>query len=51
MDHEEVTVTVQNGKATPSGTVDSWNEETAAIENAFDGGAIAVVDHLEVAAE
>lgn len=48
VDAEEVTVNVQNGKATLNGTVDSWNEENAAIENAFEGGAIAVVSKLKI---
>lgn len=49
VDHEEVTVNVKNGKATLHGTVDSWNEENAAIENAYEGGAVAVLSNLKIA--
>ncbi|MDY7108424.1 MAG: BON domain-containing protein [Planctomycetota bacterium] len=48
VDSDEVTVTVSNGVATLSGVVDSWSERAAAAKNAFDGGARAVVNELEV---
>lgn len=48
VDHEEVTVEVKNGKAILNGTVDSWSEEQSAIENAFEGGAVAVDSNLKI---
>lgn len=51
VDHEAVTVQVRNGKAILNGTVDSPLEENAAIENAYEGGAVAVVSNLKIAAD
>lgn len=48
VDKDEVTVSVENGIATLTGTVDSWSEYYAARENAFEGGAITVVNRLKV---
>lgn len=48
VDVDEITVSVMNGRATLTGTVDSWRESRAATENAFEGGAIAVVNRLDV---
>lgn len=48
VDVDEVTVSVINGRATLTGTVDSWRESRAATANAFQGGAIAVVNRLDV---
>jgi osmotically-inducible protein OsmY len=48
VDSDEVTVTVQHGVATLAGTVDSWSERDAAMENAMEGGAIAVDNDLKV---
>ncbi|CAA9309497.1 MAG: hypothetical protein AVDCRST_MAG56-6107 [uncultured Cytophagales bacterium] len=51
VDHKAVTVQVRNGKATLNGTVDSPLEENAAIENAYEGGAVAVVSNLKIAGD
>jgi osmotically-inducible protein OsmY len=48
VDSDEVTVTVDNGVATLTGTVDTWDEFSAATENAYEGGAIAVDNDLFV---
>ncbi len=48
VDSDAVTVTVDDGVATLTGTVDTWNERAAAAENAFEGGAIAVDNDLTV---
>ena len=48
VDSDEVTVTVNNGVATLTGTVDSWSERLTARENALEGGAIWVVNDLLV---
>jgi osmotically-inducible protein OsmY len=48
IDADEVTVVVANGVATLTGTVDSWSEWQAASENAYEGGAIRVVNQIEV---
>lgn len=45
---DEVNVRVEDGVATLSGTVDSWAEVDAAIENAIEGGAIKVINELRV---
>jgi len=45
---EDVNVSVDAGVATLSGNVDSWTEYNAARENAFEGGAIAVINKLHV---
>ncbi len=44
----KVNVEVDQGIATLTGTVDSWNERDAAIENAREGGAEKVIDYLTV---
>ena len=46
VDKDEVVVSVDEGKATLTGTVDSWNEYYFAEQNAFEGGAIAVDNNL-----
>ena len=51
VDHKKVTVQVRNGKATLNGTVASPLEENAAIENAYEGGAVAVVSNLKITGE
>ncbi|HER20341.1 MAG TPA: BON domain-containing protein, partial [Chromatiales bacterium] len=51
VDADEVTVTVEDGIATLTGTVDSMAERRAAAENAFQAGATWVVNELEVAAD
>lgn len=48
VDGDEVRVTVNNGIATLTGTVDTWSERSAATENAFEGGATWVDNDLEV---
>lgn len=47
-DEEDIVVTVNNGKATLKGSVSNWNEHSAAVENAFEGGAATVTSYLEV---
>ncbi len=44
----EVNVSVDNGVATLTGTVDTYSEKKAAAENAFEGGAQVVMNNLEV---
>jgi hypothetical protein len=41
-------VTVDNGKATLTGEVDTWCEHWAAIENAFEEDATSVISYLEI---
>ncbi len=48
VDADEVDVAVKDGKATLTGSVDSWSERFAATENALEGGAIAVYNQLRV---
>ena len=48
VDADEVNVSVKQGKATLTGTVDSWSERFAATENALEGGAITVYNQLRV---
>jgi osmotically-inducible protein OsmY len=48
VDSDEVTVMVDDGVATLTGVVDTWNERQAATENAYEGGAIAVDNDLRV---
>ncbi len=48
LETDEVAVTVENGVATLTGTVDSHFERSMAREEAFDGGAIQVRNQLEV---
>ncbi len=48
VDSDEVTVSVLDGVAILSGTLDSWGEYRAAQENAFEGGAITVINKLDV---
>lgn len=45
----QIEVSVESGVATLTGTVDSWQEKNAAVENAYEGGADAVVDRLRIA--
>lgn len=44
----EVAVNVEDGVAKLTGTVDTWNERSAAEENAYDGGAHHVRNQLEL---
>jgi osmotically-inducible protein OsmY len=45
---DAITVSVISGRATLTGTVESWRERQAATDNAFEGGAIAVINRLGV---
>jgi len=48
VDSDEVNVSVENGVATLTGTVDTWYEREAATENALEGGAVTVDNDLTV---
>ena len=48
VDSQQVNVSVDSGVATLSGIVDTMDERAAARNNAFEGGAIAVENNLEV---
>lgn len=48
VDPDAITVSVLSGRATLTGTVQSWRERQAATDNAFEGGAIAVINRLGV---
>lgn len=51
VDADEVTVSVENGRATLTGVVDSRSEFNAATENAYEGGAVWVDNDLEIEGE
>lgn len=48
VDGESITVDVSDGRATLTGTVGSWPERMAATENALEGGAVEVLNELEI---
>lgn len=48
VDREEVTVAVNNGVATLTGNVDTWYERNQATEEAYEGGAMSVINQLDV---
>jgi len=48
VDADQVHVTVDQRKATLTGTVDSWAESNNAQENAYEGGAVYVDNDLIV---
>jgi osmotically-inducible protein OsmY len=48
VDADDVNVTVEEGVATLTGSVDSWSEYHAAANNAYDGGAVYVDNELAV---
>lgn len=48
VEQEDVQVSVDEGIATLTGTVDTWGERQAARENALEAGAIAVKNELDV---
>ncbi len=48
VDGGDITVRVDDGKATLTGTVDTWGERRAATENALEGGAVEVDNELNV---
>lgn len=47
-DSYEIDVTVNEGIASLHGEVGSWQEKNAAVENAYEGGADAVIDRLDL---
>ena len=49
VDEDQVTVTVENGTAILTGTVDSRRERHAASENALEGGALSIINRLRIA--
>jgi osmotically-inducible protein OsmY len=48
VDIGDLSLSVDDGVVTLTGTVDSWSERAAATENAFEGGAVRVENELEV---
>lgn len=48
VDADEVDVDVDNGIATLTGSVDSWHERQSAAENAYEGGAVSVINKLTI---
>jgi osmotically-inducible protein OsmY len=48
VNEDDVKVDVEKGVATLTGTVDSWSESNAAVNNAYEGGAIYVDNELDV---
>jgi len=48
VDSDQVSVAVNNGVVTLTGTVDNWREWRAAQENAFDAGALKVRNKIKV---
>jgi osmotically-inducible protein OsmY len=48
VDSRDVRVAVKDGTATLTGTVRGWEELKAAVDDAFDGGALAVKSQLVV---
>jgi len=48
VDKGDVTVAVENGTVSLSGTVDSWRQKQVAMENAFEGGAVRVENKLTI---
>lgn len=51
VDADQVSVSVINGTAILTGKVDNWTEWSKANENAYEGGAILVINKLNVADE
>lgn len=45
---EKITVEVNDGIVTLTGTVNNWNERRVAVQNAIEGGAKDVINHLKV---
>jgi osmotically-inducible protein OsmY len=48
VDSDQVNVSVDDGRATLTGTVDSWSEFNAATQNALEGGAVVVDNELTI---
>jgi osmotically-inducible protein OsmY len=44
----DITIEVEDGVATLTGTVDTWSERRTATENAYDGGAVVVDNDLTI---
>ncbi len=51
VDSDDITITVNNGIAMLTGTVESMKEKEAATENAFEGGAAGVVNKIDVSSD
>jgi osmotically-inducible protein OsmY len=48
VDADDVNITVNDGRVTLKGSVDSWSEYNAAVNNAYEGGAVYVDNELMV---
>jgi osmotically-inducible protein OsmY len=48
VDADDVKVRVNDGVATLKGRMDSWSEYNAALNNAYEGGAVSVKDEMTV---
>jgi osmotically-inducible protein OsmY len=48
VDGDDIAVSVKNGKAKLKGSVDDWGEYYAAVDNAFEGGALSVETNLDI---
>ncbi len=48
VDAGQIDIDVRNGRATLEGSVDTWREYHAAEENAYEGGALFVINRLKV---
>lgn len=48
VDSDEIRVSVEAGAATLTGQVDDWFEASAAVKNAWDGGAFSVESRLTI---
>lgn len=48
VDEDKVAVSVENGVATLTGTLETWGDVTAAVRNAYEGGAVLVDNDLVV---
>lgn len=48
VDEDEVNVSMENGVATLTGSVDDWSEYESATENAYEGGASDVINKLKI---
>ncbi len=46
-EQDKVTVNVNDGTATLTGTVDSWSERSKAAENAIEGCAVKAINKLD----
>jgi osmotically-inducible protein OsmY len=48
VDSDEIVVDVEGGIATLTGTVDSFQERRMAVENAYQGGALSVINKIRI---